>query len=149
MANQSLLTELRVFSLAEGETLSLEDPGSLFLDLQSYRVPPSSSPRLCDSAPASLPLLLWRGRICWGVGVFVCINLAVIVCVYVLMGGVERQGAKESRVFSWSYLPVRHVLHMGLHKNLVFHPGPCLISCVTQSLVCLMRVLLASHLVVS
>lgn len=69
---QWIPAEQRVCSLAEGETSSLEDPSSLFLDLQSCRVPPSSSPHLCDSAPASLPLLLWRGRICRGVGVLVC-----------------------------------------------------------------------------
>ena len=98
---QWIPAEQRVCSLAEGETSSLEDPSSLFLDLQSCRVPPSSSLHLCDSAPASLPLLLWRGRICRGVGVLVYMSMVAIpwVITYVLMGGVEMV---QSSAFYWA-----------------------------------------------
>lgn len=86
-SSQWIAANLEVCLQAERETLSLEELTSLFLDLQS-RVPPSFSPHLYDSAPASLPPMLWRERICQRVGVFVC----MIVCVYIYvtqdLGGV-------------------------------------------------------------
>lgn len=114
--------------------LSLQCPGSLFLALQSYswEYRPSPPPPLRDSTLASLPLLLWRGRICWG-GSGRILALVWLFGSVVFMGGVTDEGLWSPKgFFFWFFFPLRDIYCTCDSQNCSVSPGPQLTSSVTS-----------------